>query len=416
MPVSTSYTFFGVVEDAFDGEFLRIDPQAFGYAARQTITGSLALSGSLAALWSSLPEAERVLSTNDISELDLSFAQESTGNWTEADLVTPLTLVSTRDERPLDQLSATLFHSDQPDGPTLRLDQLEHGGALLTNDDDRSAYVYGAWVPDEVKPTLVYGTSVENRMSLTGELTLAWGGRGEDTIRVMDGQAFVWGQQGDDRITGGDGRDVLYGGIGDDTIRGQGGDDVIRGDWGDDILKGGAGNDRISGGAGDDLIEGNGGADILDAGGGVDIVRGGAGDDVILSGTGRFDESFELERSISEGGSGNDTIIATFDAILTGGSGADIFQVGNPAGVLDNIGGLNITDFRPGVDKLAVYAGEPGQYDSFEEIMARATEISGDLVFDFFPTSTKDLPSLVLENVKASQLTSGDFLWDDFLV
>jgi Ca2+-binding RTX toxin-like protein len=202
--------------------------------------------------------------------------------------------------------------------------------------------------------------------------------------------------------------------VGDDTISGAGGADFLSGDYGDDTIRGGAGDDRVEGGLGNDLIRGNDGRDILDAGGGVDKVFGGSGNDVIFSGTGQFDENFELERSISDGGSGNDVIFARFDAILTGGSGADIFALGNPFGTLDNLGGLTVKDFRPGTDDLVIFAGEPGQYDTFEEIMARGEQIGDDVVFDFFPTSTKDLPSLVLEDLRVSQLTAGDFLFGDF--
>ncbi len=218
-------------------------------------------------------------------------------------------------------------------------------------------------------PNLVYGTADEDRLVLRSELTLAWGGLGEDVIRVRSGEAFVWGQQGDDRLVGNRGRDMLFGDVGDDTISGARGADFLSGDIGDDTISGGAGDDRVDGGPGNDLIRGDRGNDILDAGGGVDKILGGSGDDVIVSGTGQFDENFELERSISDGGSGDDVIYATFDAILTGGSGADLFVLGNPFGTLDNLGGLTVTDFRPGVDDLVIYAGEPGQYDTFEEIM-----------------------------------------------
>jgi Ca2+-binding RTX toxin-like protein len=387
MPAPTSYTFYGVVEDPFANDFITVDPAAFGYTAGQKITGSLTLSGAIAALWSSGPE-ERNLSTQDFSEVTFFFEQARTGNWTQADFTTDLLLSSSNDQQPLDQLRATLFHRDDPDGPTLHLDQMEHGGALLTNDDDRSAFVYGAWVPAGVAPNLVYGTADEDRLVLGGDVSLAWGGLGE--------------------------RDVLFGGVGDDTITGAGGTDFLSGDYGDDTISGGAGGDRVEGGLGNDLIQGNDGRDILDAGGGVDKVFGGSGNDVIFSGTGQFDENFELERSISDGGSGDDTIFARFDAILTGGRGADIFALGNPFGTLDNLGGLTVKDFRPGTDNLVIFAGEPGQYDTFEEIMGRAQQVGDDVVFDFFPTSTKDLPSLVLEDLRVSQLTAGDFLFGDF--
>jgi Ca2+-binding RTX toxin-like protein len=312
MPAPTSYTFYGVVEDPFANDFITVDPAAFGYTAGQKITGNLTLSGAIAAPWASGSE-ERNLSTQDFSEVGFFFEQAANGNWTQADFTTDLLLSSSDDQRPLDQLRATLFHSDDPDGPTLRLDQMENGGALLTNDDDRSAFVYGAWVPADVTPNLVYGTADEDRLVLRGDVSLAWGGLGEDNIRVRSGAAFVWGQQGDDRISGGRERDVVFGGVGDDTIRGAGGADFLSGDYGDDTISGGAGDDRVEGGLGNDLIRGNDGRDILDAGGGVDKVFGGSGNDVIFSGTGQFDENFEFERSISDGGSGKDVIFARFD-------------------------------------------------------------------------------------------------------
>ncbi|MBL0406556.1 hypothetical protein JKG68_21595 [Microvirga aerilata] len=323
-------------------------------------------------------------------------------------------LSSSDDHRPLDQLRASLFHSDDPDGPTLRLDQIEYGGALLTNDDDRSAFIYGAWVPASVTPNLAYGTADEDRLVLRSDVSVAWGGLGEDTIHVRSGTAFVWGRQGDDNIASNRGRDVVFGGVGDDTISGAGGADFLSGDYGDDTISGGAGDDRVEGGLGNDLIRGNNGRDILDAGGGVDKVFGGSGNDVIFSGTGQFDENFELERSVSDGGSSDDVIFARFDAILTGGRGADIFALGNPFGTLDNLGGLTVKDFRPGTDDLVIFAGEAGQYDTFEEIMARGEQVGDDVVFDFFPASVKDLPSLVLEDLRVGQLTSGDFLFGDF--
>jgi len=414
MPAATSYTFYGVVEDSFANDFITVDPTAFGYTAGQKITGSLTLSGNTAALWASLPEAERTLSPPDFSNIEFFFEQEATGHWTQADFTTQLTLASSDDERPLDQLRVQLFHSEEPDGPSLRLDQIEHGGALLTNDDSRSAYVYGAWVPAGITPNLVYGTSANDGLVLRGVLTLAWGGLGGDTIRVGKGEAYIWGQQGDDRLVGGSGRDALFGGDGNDEISGGAGADFINGDYGDDRMSGGSGDDRMDGGLGNDLIDGGSGNDFLYSGGGRDTVLGGSGNDFIMSGTGEFDEHFQLQRSVSNGGSGNDTIVATFDAILTGGSGADIFRLGNPGGTLDNLGGITITDFRPGTDKLVIYAGEPGQYDTFEEVMARAEQVGKDVVFDFFPTSIKDLPSLVLENVRINALTARDFLFGDF--
>ncbi len=56
MAAPTSYTFYGVVEDPLISDFITVDPEAFGYAARQKITGSFTLSGQAALIWAGLPE------------------------------------------------------------------------------------------------------------------------------------------------------------------------------------------------------------------------------------------------------------------------------------------------------------------------------------------------------------------------
>ena len=417
MPAPTSYTFYGVVEDAFANDFLSMNPAAFGYTAGQRITGSLTLTNSLAASWASLPADARFLSFGpDLAQAEVNFffEQAATGDWTEADFTGNLNLGSTDDQRPIEDMRTTLFHSSDPDGPTLRLDQLDFGGAQLTNDDSQAAIVSGAWVPVGVTPNLVYGTREEDILRPSAPLSLVWGGRGEDDIRVRSGEAFVWGGEGDDTIRGNTGRDFVWGGIGDDMIKGNGGDDFLSGEFGDDVINGGSGNDRIWGGPGFDLIRGGSGDDILDGGGGLDTVFGGAGNDYIVSGTGNIDESFELERSTSNGGSGDDTILATFDAILTGGRGADKFVIGRFFGEAAQLGGLNVTDFQPGVDRLFITAGEPGRYDTFEKIMAAGRQVGSDVVFDFFPENISDLPSLVLEEVLLIRLTPSDFPFSDF--
>ncbi len=72
MPSPTSYTFCGVVEDAFTNGRFTVNPAAFGYTAGQRITGSLTLSDAIAALWASGPEG-RNLSTKDFSEVKFFF-------------------------------------------------------------------------------------------------------------------------------------------------------------------------------------------------------------------------------------------------------------------------------------------------------------------------------------------------------
>ncbi len=425
MPAPTSYIFYGVVEDPFVNNV----PVLFGYTPGEQITGSLTLTDSVAATWISLPEESRVLEIpEDLARAEVDFLLPQTGRyvWTEANFFTTVNLGSTDDQRPLVDFRARLGHSsDEDDSTVLWIDQLAFGGVVLDVDDGVRAIVSGAWVPAGVTPNLVYGTPEEDRLRSSAPLSLIWGGDGEDDIGVNGGEAFIWGGAGDDTVRGNAGRDFVWGGIGDDIIRGKGGDDFLSGDIGDDVIEAGSGDDRVYGGQGFDLIRGGAGNDFLDGyqlgpfGGGLpafDVIFGGAGNDIIISGTGHIDESNELERSTSNGGSGDDIIVAVREAILTGGKGADSFQIGNSSVGRDHIRGVIITDFRPGIDSLGIIIPFEEDYNSFEEVMAAATQVGSDVVFEFVPEYPQLMPSLVLEDVQLSRLTAGDFFFSDLLV
>ena len=116
----------------------------------------------------------------------------------------------------------------------------------------------------------------------------------------------------------------MSGGEGDDVVKGNKGDDVVSGDRGDDVVKGGKGNDFVSGGKGSDLVRGNIGNDHL---------RG--ADASSTRGSGEVDQ-------------------------LSGGSGADVFYLGDKTGAyyldLDSgiVGYAYISDFDL-KDKLAFH-------------------------------------------------------------
>lgn len=73
-------------------------------------------------------------------------------------------------------MRGNLFHSDEPDGENLRLDQRLYGGARFTDDNDQQARIYGAWVPDGVTPNLVYGTTAADNLNIYGWASLVWAG------------------------------------------------------------------------------------------------------------------------------------------------------------------------------------------------------------------------------------------------
>uniref|UniRef100_UPI00286B99A2 calcium-binding protein n=1 Tax=Phenylobacterium sp. TaxID=1871053 RepID=UPI00286B99A2 len=118
------------------------------------------------------------------------------------------------------------------------------------------------------------------------------------------------------------------------------------------VLRGGEGGDTLQGGAGRDEIFGEGGNDSLDGGAGTDTLHGGDGNDT-LSGGGADLGQFDL----LSGGAGDDRIFLAFDAVATGGAGADTFVISGQAGA-DGLLGV-VLDFSEGQgDRLALGNGQ----------------------------------------------------------
>lgn len=165
---------------------------------------------------------------------------------------------------------------------------------------------------------------------------------------VTDARDWIYGFGGNDTIDGGGGSDIIYGGNGHDSIFGNTGHDTLRGDDGNDTLSGGLGRDRMGGGAGNDALYGGSGADTLFGGGGNDWLEGGSGDDWLEGGSG--DDTLT-------GGGGNDTLTGGAGKnILTGGGGFDVFVFGSLRDMGTGDARDEITDFRPGFDKLDLTA------------------------------------------------------------
>jgi Ca2+-binding RTX toxin-like protein len=128
-------------------------------------------------------------------------------------------------------------------------------------------------------------------------------------------------------------------------VLGTAGHDTLAGIQVDDFIFGLAGNDNIAGVAGDDDIEGGEGDDTVSGGLGNDHLKGGIGSDQL------------------DGGLGNDT--------LTGGGDEDLFIYSGGADVIEDFSG----------DLIQI---ERSQYSgSVDALLAGATVVSGNLVFDF---------------------------------
>ena len=153
-------------------------------------------------------------------------------------------------------------------------------------------------------------------------------------------------------LEGTDGDDSLRGGQAHDTLLGGDGDDWLSGSSGDDLLDGGAGDDNLRGDSGDDLLRGGDGNDVLVGGSGADALEGGAGDDELTeSGQG----------STLDGGDGDDILRGGNGAVMTGGAGADTFDILTPD---PDSGPSEVTDFDPAEDVLELSVRRGADDDS----------------------------------------------------
>jgi hypothetical protein len=178
------------------------------------------------------------------------------------------------------------------------------------------------------------------------------GGAGDDTLFAAHAASHLQGAEGNDTLVGGAGADTLDGNDGDDRIvagsghallRGGEGNDDLTGDTGDSTLQGGGGDDSLRAGTGASVLDGGHGDDVLIAGGGLGTLFGGAGDDTLIGAP-------EGAIALLNGGADADTLhLGRFD-IAHGGSGGDVFVLGNWIGM----GGAFVQDFDETEDRLVI--------------------------------------------------------------
>lgn len=204
------------------------------------------------------------------------------------------------------------------------------GDLILTITSGDALTVEGFFLNDAVDNS----AAIEQIRFTDGDVTLSQaqilvellkGSASADWIRGYGSDDALDGREGDDALEGAAGHDTLTGGLGNDALDGDLGADLLRGNQGSDTLAGWQGNDILEGGADDDVLDGLVGSDVLLGGAGNDALHGYSGRDTLV------------------GGAGDDT--------LTGGVGADRF-------VLNTLEGTDsITDFTPGLDKIAINKG-----------------------------------------------------------
>lgn len=215
----------------------------------------------------------------------------------------------------------------------------------------------------------------------------------------------VTGTPNSDIITGNNLNNVLNGNGGIDQLVGRKGEDTLDGGDGSDSLNGGLGNDQLFGRNGNDVLDGNFGDDFHDGGAGNDTLQGGPGNDTLV------------------GGSGNAVLIGVFPAslippglgeadVLTGGTGADRFALGDAANVFydDNntanpgFGDLaTVRDFNSNGDTIEL-KGSPQDY--------LLQSVGGNTrIFVNKPGAEQDEIIGIVQGASTLRLDSNDFLF-----
>jgi len=172
----------------------------------------------------------------------------------------------------------------------------------------------------------------------------------------------------------------------DATFAGDEDNDTLAGTASTDLANGGAGDDTLSGAAANDILAGDGGADQLNGDEGDDTLAGGAGGDTLRGGSG---DDYLV------GGAGNDQ--------LEGGDGADSFVFRSDLGA---IGDDTVTDFDAGGEDVLVFSRSVPGLNSFEELLAAATETGGNTTI-----AIDDDNSITLTGVTKADLEADQFLF-----
>ncbi|MFN0194485.1 MAG: calcium-binding protein [Aestuariivirga sp.] len=182
------------------------------------------------------------------------------------------------------------------------------------------------------------GTTIVNVESFYYE-----GGKGVDTVTLLDGNDYVEGFNGDDILNGGGGDDLLQGGGGNDTLMGGSGIDYMLGRTGDDTYFVDSPSDLTSEfvGQGTDTIISS-VSRALSVNFENLVLAAGAGN---ISGYGNG-----LGNTIEGNEAGNILNGLTGDDVMRGQGGNDTYYVDTTGDVVDESSGSGIDTVRSGVD------------------------------------------------------------------
>lgn len=240
---------------------------------------------------------------------------------------------------------------------TVKASGVEIGAEVLGGD----LVISGTDGNDIIVVELAADDPTKENVSINGE------SQGLFDLAALTGSIRIHGGAGNDKLTIGAGitqAAELFGGPGNDVLRGGAGDDILDGGAGNDVLNGGKGNDtyRFADGWGNDKIaeRSDEGDDLLDfsdtaadttfrkgpnltvrsgrnlvTATNVESVAGGSGDDTLIS------AAVSNTWNITANDAGTLNGVFSFSGIenLTGGVGADIFNLADDVGMTGGIAG-----------------------------------------------------------------------------
>ncbi|MCI5044742.1 MAG: calcium-binding protein [Aquisalinus sp.] len=216
-------------------------------------------------------------------------------------------------------------------------------------------------------------------------------GAERDRVDAGDGNNLIVSGDGNDRVTVGNGDNQIDTGVGNDRVEVGDGNNVILTGLGNDLVFAGNGNNEIVGDAGKDRIFTGEGSDVIFGDADNDRIFSGAGADILFGGTGNDRLSGEDGDDILIGDEGFDN--------LFGGAGADVFII-NAGTERDTI-----RDFSSEEGDTIDVSSFGEAFDTFEEIIAAATQRGNHTIIDF-----GNGDELVIRSTQLDTLTAEDFI------
>ena len=319
--------------------------------------------------------------------------------------------------------SVTIDNGVIASGATLTIQGYGHDGNIDFYDAGKFAGYGDVKSSHADLDVISFGVNINASPVTGGNIYIAGGFGGNDTIIGSQGNDTIYAGDGNDRVTSGGGIDSIYGGLGDDSLTlhlgggrldgGDGNDTLIAGTsgmTGNVTLIGGAGDDSITGGSHAVLVEGGIGNDTISLRSSATVYAGDGNDTVTASSAGapnidlgNGNDYLAISSGVTAftvtGGAGNDTInvssLSSAPGLIYGGDGNDSVRAGLGNDTIYTGTGTDLISGNDGNDKIyvqgsgTIFGGEGNDTINLSGTTSTDTlMISGGNGADYFEGST----------------------------